>query len=665
MRSLPASSVRKLWRRPGGQTRPGWLDQCRIAIAVEAASYFKDARLRWAAILVALIPSVYILIYLGGVWDPAANSRALPVGIVNLDLGSSTRGQGVNLGAELSARLRAREQFAYVEPESEAQAQALVRSGKLAFALVIPRGFSAQSIAGRRAGDAELRVLSSAGNNYEGALLAAQFAKALGEEINVALNTRRWAVVLEESAESAATLGRLVAGLAQLQQASAKMRKALDALEERLGAARQSSLQLYGGVDSLSQDYARAASGIREAEATMPPPAEVRLVRLAAEGLSREQQELDREIVALEQIAGRLQGHAQGLRKELEPSQLESGLQAGAFDPLQSDTEELQRRLDRSVRMHQRLLEGSAHLNASARELASRIRDHRASLRSLAEAIPAEAAGANGLLLAGSTLSQGQAQLELALAELRQKVVLLGAGVDALAGALPSQGSRIVGSAEGLAQSVVPQVQLIAPVANHGSGMAPNIVPIGLWLGVGVAAFLVRSRTIALALRPFARMPKLLGKLSIPALVACMQAVVLALVLVCVLDVKIADPFGFAACMLVSVLAFLLIVIALSRICGDAGKALAMILLAVQMASSGGLLPVELSGSFYAQISPWLPMTWVVKGLKASMFGAYEGNWVTPLMLMLAVAAVFLVVAAYFGRWDYRPRRRIPPALDL
>jgi len=273
--------------------------------------------------------------------------------------------------------------------------------------------------------------------------------------------------------------------------------------------------------------------------------------------------------------------------------------------------------------------------------------------------------GASGLLQAGTSLNQGQVGLELAVTELRQKVVLLGAGVDALTSALPPQGPPIVASAAGLAQSVVPQVELIAPVANHGSGMAPNIVPIGLWLGVGVAVFLVRPRTIALVLRPFARMPKLFGKLSIPALVACTQAVVLSLILMFVLDLKIANPLGFAACMMVSVLAFLSIVIALSTIWGDAGKALAMILLAIQMASSGGVLPVELSGSFYAQISPWLPMTWVVRGLKASMFGAYEGDWVTPLMLMLAVAAVFLMVAAYFGRWDYRPRRRIPPALDL
>jgi len=617
-----------------------------------------------AIVLVALIPSVYMLIYLGGVWDPAANSRALPVGMVNLDLGTTYRGQDVQLGAELTARLRAKDQFAYVEPDNEAQAEQMVRSGRLAFALVIPEGFSAQSIAGRKPGEAQLRVLSSAGNHYEGALLAAQFAKALGEEVNIALNTRRWSLVLEESAVSHATLERLVAGLRQLQEGGAQMQQGLGSLADRLQQARQSSEQLSGDVGALSQDYARAVSGIREVEARLPPVAEVRSMRLAAEGLSREQRELDREIVALEQVAGRLRLHAQGLRKELDHAQIQSAVLGSTVEPLQNDTDELQQRLDRSLLVHQRLLEGSAQLNESARELALRIRDHRANLRSLAEAVP-DRTDAGGLLQAGTMLHQGQAQVEQSLAELRDRVVSLGNGIDGLLAAIPVQDQQIQGSAAGLAQSVMPHMEPIAPVANHGSGMAPNVIPIGLWLGVGVAAFLVRARTMTLALRPFARLPKLLGKLSIPVLVACLQTVMLGFVLVVVLEVRIVDPGGFAMCMLVSALAFLLIVVALSRLWGDAGKALAMILLAVQMASSGGILPVELSGSFYAQISPWLPMTWVVKGLKASMFGAYEGDWGTPLMLMVGVAAAFLFIAAFFGRWEHLPRKKMQPALDL
>lgn len=50
-------------------------------------------------------------------------------------------------------------------------------------------------------------------------------------------------------------------------------------------------------------------------------------------------------------------------------------------------------------------------------------------------------------------------------------------------------------------------------------------------------------------------------------------------------------------------------IMALTLMFGDAGKGFAMILLAVQLSSSGGVVPVELSGGWFMQISPWLPLT--------------------------------------------------------
>jgi len=110
---------------------------------------------------------------------------------------------------------------------------------------------------------------------------------------------------------------------------------------------------------------------------------------------------------------------------------------------------------------------------------------------------------------------------------------------------------------------------------------------------------------------------------------------------------------------------FLLVVCVLTRVLGDAGKALAMIFLAVQLSSSGGVLPVELSGSFFADLSPWLPITWVVQGLKARMFGAYNGAWQTPWHMVLAVAAVAALSSVLLGRWRYLPRHTLRPTPDL
>jgi putative membrane protein len=103
----------------------------------------------------------------------------------------------------------------------------------------------------------------------------------------------------------------------------------------------------------------------------------------------------------------------------------------------------------------------------------------------------------------------------------------------------------------------------------------------------------------------------------------------------------------------------------MTRALGDAGKALAMLFLAIQISASGGFLPVELSGSLYAQISPWLPMTWVVKGLKACMFGAYEDNWQMPFLITTLWGLAALTLTCFIGRWQFAPSRRMQPAMDF
>jgi putative membrane protein len=77
------------------------------------------------------------------------------------------------------------------------------------------------------------------------------------------------------------------------------------------------------------------------------------------------------------------------------------------------------------------------------------------------------------------------------------------------------------------------------------------------------------------------------------------------------------------------------------------------------------LLPVELSGGLFAQISPYLPITWVVKAMKASLFGAFEGDWQHYLQLLVFAGLVTSLLACYVGRWRYVKSAALRPTLDL
>ena len=55
-----------------------------------------------------------------------------------------------------------------------------------------------------------------------------------------------------------------------------------------------------------------------------------------------------------------------------------------------------------------------------------------------------------------------------------------------------------------------------AVVGNSGSGFAPNVIPAALWLGAGVAAFLIHVRAQPKHALHFSSPAKLAGKIAIP-----------------------------------------------------------------------------------------------------------------------------------------------------
>jgi putative membrane protein len=158
---------------------------------------------------------------------------------------------------------------------------------------------------------------------------------------------------------------------------------------------------------------------------------------------------------------------------------------------------------------------------------------------------------------------------------------------------------------------------------------------------------------------------RLAGKVLIPSGMVLLQAMLVLGSVLFVLNIQVVHAVALGVTLAVASLTFLLIVFALTRALGDAGKALALVLLAVQLSSSGGVLPVELSGGLFAQISPWLPITWVVKALKASLFGAFAGDWQHPLQWVALAGMLAALSACFVGRWRFVKPSALRPALDL
>jgi len=250
-----------------------------------------------------------------------------------------------------------------------------------------------------------------------------------------------------------------------------------------------------------------------------------------------------------------------------------------------------------------KLADGAKQLSTGVTALTTGVRAMNNGIRTMVSKLP-EDAQLDELGNGAVTLANGANALADGTQKLKVGSDRLEAGMELMTRALPETIDAPEGSAEGLATSVRPILEVESAVANSGSAFAANLIPAALWLGAGVAAFLIHVRVLPRQAQRFLHPAQLMGKMAIPTAIVLAQSLLVFATLRWVLGIQVLDPWAFMVCLLLSSLTFLCIVFAMTRALGDAGKALAMIFLAVQLSSSGGILPVELSGSLFCHHQP-------------------------------------------------------------
>ncbi|MFY7984739.1 MAG: YhgE/Pip domain-containing protein [Burkholderiaceae bacterium] len=622
------------------------------------------ARLRWILPAIAVIPALYAFIYLDSVWDPASRTGALPVAIVNLDEGASVGDQHIDLGRELLLTLEARHKFNYTQLDDAAEARQLVRSGRYVFALIIPEDFSLAAVAPSRPGAGSLVVFASEGNNYVGAGFARRFASELGHQVNEALNERRWAIVLGNTASSRDRLQQWRDGMSALRDGAIELESGLGQLRQgsvpmAQGAARMQEVAT-GGVESIRQ----TTQAMRALEARRPAAADLAALKDGVNRLNGSHADLQRGLARLEEGAGDLTEGITQWRAEVAPIPLLG---------------------DRALESTEPLLGGAITLRAGVRlaresstALAGGMSEFGLGVTQLVDGLSAQAAGAAALsarlpaderleeaVSGGRALAEATAQVREGSVVLHRGAQRLASGADTLYKALPAFLEGPQGSASGLAATVEPRLEIDAPVPNNGMGFLPNFIPVALWLGAVMTAFVFHLHRLPLSVQGASSVARLLGKMGVLGGINLAQAAIVLLMCQLLLGLQPVHATGLALTMACSAITFMLLILLLVRLLGDAGKGAALVLLIVQLSAAGGVMPIELTNDFYATISPWLPFTWSVKAVRASAFGAFGDEWGAALSVLLVFTAVFTLLLLVVGRWRFVPDEEHRPAMDV
>lgn len=589
-----------------------------------------------ALFFVVLFPALYIAIYLGGVWDPASRTQALPVAIVNLDQGVVYRDRSANVGDDIATRLTSRTDFSFQTMTDPNEAQAAVTAGKLAFAVVIPADFSAKAVPGETAGAGRIRIIFSEGNNYSTSSIARRFADGLSTQVNDALNENRWKAVLEAAGESSGSLHELKSGVGQLVDGAVK-------LDDGTRAFTEASRALSDGMQKLG-------GGIRQMDAKMPRNKDLDALRSGAKQVADGQDELNSGLGRLGAGAQKLEAGLATMEEKSKSIPFGGSKVSQGAQQLKDGADQLGKGIYSARSGSKKLAAGADQVAGGVAKLTSGVAALSNGVDTMVKALPDDAKLAE-LNDGGAKLSDGSRQLLV--------------GLRALDSAIPQDIAKLGGSADGLASSIEPELVAIAPVATNGGAFSPNMLAVASWVGVVILANMFVFRLVRDDIAGTPRISRLLGKLVIPGFFVVLQNLVLIAVLRYGLGLEPVHMSATIAIALGSSLVFLLLVYALLLVVGDAGKLIAVLLLTLQLTAGGGIVPAELTSPFYRAMHDWLPFTYAIEAYRAALFDAFGGDWQTPLKTVGWFGLGAFAVAFIAARFKIVPADKFRPALDL
>ncbi len=185
------------------------------------------------------------------------------------------------------------------------------------------------------------------------------------------------------------------------------------------------------------------------------------------------------------------------------------------------------------------------------------------------------------------------------------------------------------------------------PVENNGSAMTPFYTTMALWVGgtlMGLVIYVSISKKVEEELNLSPR-HAYFGRLAFFLCMGGIQATILLLGDIFFLGVQCENPLLFLLTGWLASTVFINIIYSLATSFGDAGKAVAVFIMVLQVAGSGGTFPVQMLPPIFQVAYPFLPFVHSENAFRSAMFGVYGNDW----LMEMGLLALFLIPALVLG----------------
>ncbi|MCX4797991.1 MULTISPECIES: YhgE/Pip domain-containing protein [unclassified Streptomyces] len=673
-----------------------------------------------ALIALLLLPLLYGALYLCSFWDPYGRLDKIPVALVNNDKGATAAGKRITAGDEITGKLLDSKTFEWHEVSS-AEAHKGVEDGTYYLSLTMPSDFSRRiaSSSGDSPETGALQVRTNDANNY----IVGQISRSVFSEVRTAASTNASRGFLDRIFINFSDLhdatAKAAKGADDLKGGIGKAKKGSQDLADGLKDAKDGSSSLAGGIVKLNKGAGDLETGSRQvadgtqllADKVNGVAADVRpflkdngtsigdTARLVADSSQTVRDNLDL-MVKTAPTAATAAHTASGELTEvyrtrcteqppadptvcppLKRAETAAADVAKVADDVNmlvtnqnGDLRKLRDRLTTLQRQADDLAKNAPHLDEDLKSAVEKVNALNTGAHKVAE-------GANELHTGLATARTGSANLDTGVSNLKKGatdldggLIRLGDGSATLAEGLNDGVGKIPdydkkdrdARTEVMSDPVRLASESLHAAPNYGTGFAPYFIPLSLWVGAMVAYMLIQPlNRRALAAGASAWRIAFAGWLPVAAL-GLLQVAALMSVLHWGLGLQMARAAGTIGFLALTTCCFAAIVQWLNARFGASGRILVLAVLMLQLTSAGGTYPVQTSPGFFNAIHPYLPMSYIVEGLRRLITGGGLGPvWQGSAVLLAFTAGALALTAVAARRKQVWTLERLHPELSL
>ena len=176
--------------------------------------------------------------------------------------------------------------------------------------------------------------------------------------------------------------------------------------------------------------------------------------------------------------------------------------------------------------------------------------------------------------------------------------------------------------AEFFANSVKLQENKLYHIENYGSAMTPFYTVLSIWVGSLLMSSLLTTK-VEDEEKKYKPYQKYFGRGLLFVIISLFQTLIITLGDMYVLGTQANSPYRFVLYALLISLLFSSIIYTIVCILGNVGKAVCIVLLVLQLGSSGGTFPIQMTSEFFQALYPKVPFTYSIGLLREAVGGVY------------------------------------------